>query len=113
MDDQTITKEKVSLADISLGELKRMPAKGLRSLCKAEEMTTDGKKKELFDRLCAKKFGRTKRYVGKETRCAFCGKGVMVKSTKSETINDGRTLVIRNIKCRGRNSHTYPLKELV
>lgn len=103
--------EPKELADMSLEDLERLSDKALKKLCKAEDMTTDGKKEERFNRLYAKRFGLTKRYIGAETRCQFCGEAVRVKGTVKEPQADGRVLVTRSIKCVGKHHHTYPLSQ--
>ncbi len=100
-----------ALADMSLEDLEGMSDKALKKLCKEEDMVTDGKKEERFNRLYAKRFSLTKRYIGAETCCQFCGEKVRVKNTAKEQQADGRILVTRSMKCVGRHHHTYSLSQ--
>ncbi len=103
--------EPADLMDMSLEQLSAMSDKALKKLCKAEEMTTDGAKEDRFNRLYAKRFGLTSRYIGQETRCQFCGQAVQVKGTVREPQADGRVLITRSMKCVGQHKHIYPLSQ--
>lgn len=105
--------KKTEFMDLTLAEIKRMDAKQLKKLCKEQGMATDGKREEFLNRVLAKRFGRTNRYVGAETRCQICAAEVRVTGTRTEAQGDGRSLVVRSIKCKGKHIHTYPLKELI
>ena len=103
--------EPKALADMSLEDLEGMSDKALKKLCKAEDMVTDGVKGERFNRLYAKRFGLTSRYIGADTRCQFCAEKVRVRNTAKEQQADGRILVTRSMKCVGRHHHIYPLSQ--
>jgi len=103
----------VKLSDVKAGDIGEMKMNQLRELCRIEEMKVGGSKKELIDRLLIKKTGRSDRYAGQQTCCRICGARVIVKGTDSKTLDDGRTVVTRNIRCLGRHKHTYPLKEIL
>ncbi|UCE67562.1 MAG: hypothetical protein JSU85_05995 [Candidatus Zixiibacteriota bacterium] len=113
MEEQVKETQVKKLADFSFDELKGLGSKALKKLCLAEELDADGGKDELFARLCVKRFGRGKRYIGQQTQCVICGAKVMVRNTKTDIQPDGRKLIVRSIRCKGRHQHTYPLKELV
>jgi len=86
----------------------------LRALCKAERLKAGGGKGDLAARLIAKKQGVSDRYVGPPlTRCKVCSEQVSVRRTQRIPQDDGRVLVIRDVKCRGRHGHTYKLSEVV
>ena len=108
---QTGTAE--SLGDIDIDELKKLGKKQLAAICRIEELPCSGKKSDLLNQLIAKKCGRSRRYVGSLTTCKVCGAPVSVKSTQKEPMEDGRVIVIRQIKCLGKNAHRYPLKEIL
>ncbi len=101
----------LKFADIAVGQIERLGVKELRRLCGEENLSTDGKKEDFAARLIIQKGGITDRYAGQLTRCKVCRSPVRVTGTTSKAIASG-TLVIRQIKCRGKHCHTYPLKEL-
>ena len=98
---------------IGVDELKKLNKKRLAAICKKEGLPSSGTKDELINRLIAKRFGTSRRYVGPLTTCKVCGAGVFVKSTEQNPLGDGRMMVTRHIKCKGKNAHRYPLKEIV
>lgn len=105
--------ETLSLADLNVSQIKEFLKDDLIALCEVEKLPVGGTKKELIDRLITKKMGRSDRYVGRLTKCKVCGKSVVVKGTARTPFGDGETLVTRNIRCTGKNAHSYPLKEVV
>lgn len=116
MEDQGLEKgqeeiDKKGFMDMSLEMLSGLSDKALKKLCKSEGMTTDDGKLDRFNRLYAKRFGRTKRYIGTDTRCQFCGVPILVKGTVKEPQADGRVLVTRSVKCVGKHHHIYPLAQ--
>lgn len=105
--------EPEGLMAMSLERIHAINAKGLRAICKDNDMSTDGKREDFLNRVLAIRFGRTKKYIGAETRCTVCGNEVMVKGTNTTIMGDGRRLVVRSIRCKDRHAHTYQLKEIV
>ena len=103
----------VKLSDVKAGDIGEMKINQLRELCRIEEMKVGGSKKELIDRLLIKKTGRSDRYTSQFPKCRVCGAKVIVKGTDRKPLDDGRTLVTRNIRCIGKHRHTYPIKELL
>jgi len=101
------------LDDVKAGDIGTMKTNQLRELCRIEGLKVGGSKKELIDRLLVKKTGVNDKYAGRLTSCRVCGARVIVKGTDSRTLDDGRTLVVRNVRCLGKNKHTYPIKELL
>jgi len=83
----------------------------LIELCHKEDLSKEGPKKDLIDRLILKKIGSTKHHVFGKTKCCICGALVRVKNTKTEIVN-GKLLIVRQIQCTGKHCHKYPLKEL-
>jgi len=94
-------------------ELKTMKVKELRELAKKEGLKIGGTKKELIERLLAKRTGVSSRYAGQQTICRICGARVIVKNTSTKILDDGRMLITRQVKCVGKNKHTYPIKEML
>ncbi len=109
--ETTETTSVIELSEIGIDKLKALGKKQLAAICRAEDLPCSGKKSDLVNQLIAKKFGTSKRYVGSLTTCKVCAAGVMVKGTRTEPMDDGRVMVIRQIKCKGKNAHRYPLKE--
>lgn len=105
--------EESSLMKVSLEAIQKLGVAALKKHCADHGMDKSGKRPELLDKVLAIRFGRTRMYVGAETRCSVCGKEVSVKGTRKEAMGNGKTLVTRTVKCRGRHGHTYPLKNIV
>ena len=54
------------------------------------------------------------RFVGAGLlRCAVCSQPARVTKTEKEKMEDGGTLITRQVRCIGKNRHTYPMKEVV
>ena len=101
----------VKFADIGVDEIEDLSAKDLKRLCREESLSTDGKKEDMSARLIIQKGGITDRYAGQLTRCKVCRAPVRVTGTNNKPTASG-TVVTRQIKCRGKHCHTYPLAEV-
>ena len=105
--------EEKRLADLTDEDLKGMKKTPFQELCRTEELSPSGNKEELLDRLMLKKYGLSNQYVNTMTKCKVCSAAVHVTGTKKTPLKDGRILWTRQIKCRGRHHHTYPLKDIL
>lgn len=101
------------LAELSDDDIKNMKKIPLQALCRKEQLSPSGNKDELVDRLMLKKYGRSDRYYNTMTKCRICSSAVSVNGKKTEPMKDGRILVTRQIKCKGKHHHTYPLKDII
>ena len=112
-DDMEIKDQQKTLTQIPLEKLTQMLVAELKDLCKSEGLPMKGKKADLLKVLKAKKLGGDSNYVPGQTLCRFCREPVDVTGTKRRDLEDGRFLVIRQLRCRGKRSHRYPTKEIV
>ena len=103
----------VDLAKIEDADIQAMSAKDLAELCEDQPLQKKGNKKTLMERLFLKKHGQSSQYVMLMTKCKICHAKVRVTNTKKKPMGDGRTLVTRTVKCRGKHCHTYALKNIV
>jgi len=46
-------------------------------------------------------------------KCAICSQPARVMKTEKEKLEDGRMLITRQVRCTGKNRHTYPLKDMI
>lgn len=115
MVEQTTTETVWNLASVAIAEIDEMPVDELKELSKIEGLPVTAKKRaELIRQLKTKKIGRDDRYSGRgQTKCCVCGAPVTVKGTIRTTLEDGRILVTRNVRCQGKHKHTYPLKDII
>jgi len=105
--ETVVEKEKKNFTTMNFAELKKVAAKaGVRTSDLAAE-----EKERLVKRIILKKYGEAKTYIPGLTRCQFCGDEVRVTGTTRD-IEDGQMIIVRTVKCTGRNAHTYPLKEI-
>ena len=104
--------ERETLQEIGTDEIKDMKLNELRTLCSTEELPVSGKKDELVDRLLIKKLGKSDRFVPGSIKCLICGAKARVTKTVKQSY-EGKTLITRQVKCDGKNRHTYPIKEIV
>ena len=110
-DDQT--NEPIDLTKIEDADIKSMNAADLAEFCGDQGLKKKGRKEELIARLMTKKYGQSGRYIQGLTKCRFCQADVVVTGTKKQPDGEGKTMITRQIKCRGKHSHRYPLKEIV
>ena len=101
------------LDEMTILDLQKMSIANLRSRCAAAKMSVAGDKEELIERLRPKVGRITRQYIEGVTTCAYCPADIVVVGTDKQPMPDGRVLVVRQIKCKGRHNHKYPLKELV
>jgi len=86
----------------------------LRRMCREKGLPTGGTKKELSQRLLTEATAGTDRFAGAGTlKCKVCSLTVKVTSTQKTTLEDGRTLITRQVKCTGKHGHTYSLPEIL
>lgn len=110
--DQTPLTPLPSLADMDWDQLETLNTEQLRQICKAENVQTGGKKKDLLDRLISKKNIGRGRFVQGQTRCCICGATLQVRNTSKQ--RDGAGLyIVRQVRCTGKHLHTYPIKEKI
>lgn len=100
------------LDEMTILDLQKMDADRLRGRCKTAGLSVKGKKDDLIERLRSRVRRITKRYIEGITTCAYCPADIMVTGTDKQPLADGRVLVVRQIKCKGRHHHKYPLKEV-
>lgn len=105
--------EESLLPELTNQNIEALTVKELRELCVLEQLPVSGNKSDLTRRLLLKKNGEPKRFAGAATKCRICGAEVSVTGTKTKQTKDGRRLVTRMIKCKGKHRHTYPLKEKI
>ena len=105
--------EPIDLSTISDADIKAMKVDDLKELCEDQQLPKGGVKKDMVKRILLAKHGRSDKYVGANTICKVCPAKVVVTGTKSEPTTDGKTLITRQMKCRGKNTHRYPLKEII
>ncbi len=110
MTEQNQNETPIDLKTIQDSEIEAMTGKDLAELCEDQGLAKKGNKKTLIGRIFLKKYGRGNKYVGLMTKCKVCGAKVRVTGTKKESMDDGRTMVTRGIKCYGKHAHTYTLK---
>jgi len=96
----------------SLAELGRKTVPELQTLAQAAGLGTGGRKGDLLARLRAAKSGGAAGYVPGKTLCTVCKAPTDVKGTKTEEMEDGRILVTRYLRCRGKHRHSYPQREI-
>ena len=113
MTEQNENEKPIDLKTIEDSEIEEMKSKDLAELCADQGLKKKGDKKTLIGRIFLKKYGRGSKYVGLMTKCKVCGAKVRVTSTKTQPMEDGRTMITRGIKCYGRHCHTYTLKETI
>ena len=112
--EQTTTEAVWNLASVSIAEIEAMTVGELKELSKISALPVTGKRGELIKQLKVKKIGRADRYAGPgQTKCCVCDAAVTVKGTTRATLDDGRILITRSVRCQGKHKHTYPLKEIV
>ena len=100
------------LAEIAIETLGRKTKAYLAGLCRSEGLPEAGLKSELIERLTAAKHGGAAGYVPGKTLCRYCGAPVKVTKTVPQEMGDGRILITRQLRCEGRNRHSYPVKEI-
>ena len=102
------------LDGMTVDGISKLKINELRGLCRAEGLPAGGKKAELIKRLITARRGIADRFVGAGMlKCKVCSQPAKVVSTKKKTLDNGRTLVVRQVKCTGRHGHTYPLKSII
>jgi len=109
--------ERETLQELGTDEIKNMKGitglNELRTLCKTEGLPVSGKKDELIDRLLIKKLGKSDRFVPGSIKCLVCGAKARVTGTTKQPFDGNKILITRQVKCNGKNRHTYPIKEIV
>jgi membrane-bound inhibitor of C-type lysozyme len=86
----------------------------LRKMCQAKGLPADGTKKELVKRLTVATTASTNKFTGNGTlKCQICNLAVKIVNTKRKTLQDGRVLVTRQVKCTGKHGHTYSVPEIL
>ncbi len=104
-----LVNESISGGGINIGEL-TYPE--LKSMCKQQGLNGAGKKVELIKRLTIARDGQAEKHVNGWTKCQVCSAQAVVKGTTRTPMDDGRTLVTRQMQCRGKHRHNYPLKSV-
>ena len=94
-------------------QLKELSHRDLIELSKNEEISWNHSAEQLVANLICKKHGQSQKYICRRTICKFCGAPIRVMGTQRKTMEDGRVLVTRSVKCIGRHRHSYPLKEII
>jgi len=100
------------LDEMTILDLKKMGVDKLRGCCKKEKVSAKGDKDDLIERLRPKVRRITKQYIEGVTVCGYCGADIGVRGTSKEPLANGRVRVTRQIKCRGKHGHKYPLTEI-
>ena len=104
--------------DLTIEKIESMKIGELRSACKVCDLPGGGSKEELQARLLgsiAETLTRPKaqRYIGaSQDRCRVCKESVKITGTKTSKMDDGRTLIVRQVQCKGKNRHTFNMKEI-
>ncbi len=101
------------LDEMTILDLQKMGVDGLRGQCKKAGVSAKGGKDALIERLRPRVRRITKRYIEGVTTCAYCPADIQVTGTEKQPMPDGRVFVVRQIKCKGKHHHKYPLKETV
>ena len=101
------------LDEMTILDLQKMDVNKLRGRCKAAGLSGKGAKDALIERLRPRVRRITRRYIEGVTTCAYCPADIMVTGTDKQPMADGRVMVTRQIKCKGKHNHKYPLKETV
>ncbi len=100
----------------SSAELAALGFKELRAVAKEAGLPANGGKEELIARLIAGPPEQSKSPVPAtfepgEMKCHICDAQADVIATSKEPMSDGRILVTRTMRCRGRHRHRWPHKQ--
>jgi len=107
-----ITPSTAAWPDLTESDIKTAPYQTLRRWSVEAGLGAAGKASDIARRLIVALTGTTKKHTHGLTKCDICGHPVVVASTQRTPIDDGRTLVTRYMRCKGKHRHTYPLKEI-
>ena len=122
-----------SLDQMGLHDLRLLPYNALVRLAKAAGLPTAGKKPALLARLTAARVENAaagppdasgpaspadppadiSSFEPANMKCTVCRKPTRVVGTQKVKMKDGRTMIIRSMRCTGRHHHTMPHKQII
>jgi len=83
----------------------------LQKLCRARNLCRTGEKPTLINRLRAHdRPGRAGKFTGGgAVKCRACGAPALVTSSKVQTLDGGKQVRVRTVRCEGKKAHKEKL----
>lgn len=97
-------------AEVTEADIKVAPFQMLRRWSIAAGLGGAGNAEQIRRRLVAKVSGTVGTHTHGKTQCCICPALAKVTGNKRYPQKDGRTLLVRQMKCAGKHGHTFTLK---
>jgi hypothetical protein len=115
-DEKSVESEKSEKGENGMGgspPLESLKVPALQQLCRARNLCRTGDKRTLLNRLLAHdRPGRAGRFTGGgAVKCRVCGAPARVTGTKIQSLDGGKKVRIRFVRCEGKKVHKDKLVE--